>query len=376
MSGLWLSLKKSLQCDDDESGVHDPKTHRSTDHQNIGPRKTCGSCCSRSTAILRDVIVPAGSKRQTEKSPAASCSTISIVSTHNPIRTFGPGGRDHIVPHYPQRRERGLPRKRSGESPIYGGDNGVYFKAAGSVDAEYHGSSSTIFCIKCHKKFKKMDAETHHLSKHAVTEVVEGDLSRSIVEMICKTSWSESEDFVGIERILKVQNMQRILDRFEEYREMVKIKATKQSTKHSRCLADGNELLRFFGTSAACSLGMNGSSSLCTLYNCGVCQILRHGFTEKEFNGGVGVFTSSTSGRALKFVEINEENPSLRRVLLVCRVIAGRVHKPLENFQDMASQPSGFDSLALKVGHDSHVEELYLLNPKALLPCFVVVCRS
>ena len=169
--------------------------------------------------------------------------------------------------------------------------------------------------------------------------------------------------------------MQKTLARFEEYREIVKIKASKLPKKHPRCLADGNELLRFHGTTIACSLGMNGSSSLCTSDKCSVCRILRHGFsTKKEVNGGVGVFTTSTSGSAFESIKLNEEIQSLGRALIVCRVIAGRVHRPLENIQELAGQ-SGFDSLAGKVGVYSNIEELYLLNPIALLPCFVVICK-
>ncbi|CAK7350871.1 unnamed protein product [Dovyalis caffra] len=208
----------------------------------------------------------------------------------------------------------------------------------------------------------------------AVTELVEGDSSRRIVELICRTRWLQSENnCVTIERVLKVHNMQMTLVQFEEHRETVKIKASKLPSKHSRCLADGNELLRFYGTIVACSLGKNGSSSLCRMEKCGACQILRHGFTDKEANGkNVGIFTTSTSGRALECIEVNQDNRSVTKALLLCRVIAGRVHRPLENFQEMAGQ-SGFDSLAGKVGQNSHVlEELYLLNPKALLPCFVV----
>ncbi|GFZ06557.1 zinc finger protein-like protein [Actinidia rufa] len=169
--------------------------------------------------------------------------------------------------------------------------------------------------------------------------------------------------------------MQKTLARFEEYRETVKIKAGKLPKKHPRCLADGNELLRFYGTTMACSLGMNGSSSLCASEKCCVCQIIRNGFNaKKELKGGIGVFTTSTSGRAFEDIEIFEEHPSMKKALIVCRVIAGRVHRPLENIQEMAGQ-SGFDSLAGKVGLYSNIEELYLLNPKALLPCFVVICK-
>lgn len=210
-----------------------------------------------------------------------------------------------------------------------------------------------------------------------MTELVEGDSSRKIVEIICRTSWLKSENKFGrIERVLKVHNMQKTLARFEEYREMVKIKASKLPKKHPRCQADGNELLRFHGTTISCSLGINGSSCLCTMENCNVCRIIRNGFsTKSELKEGIGVFTTSTSGSAFESIEIYEDNPSVRKALLVCRVIAGRVHRPLDNFQEIAGQ-SGFDSLAGKVGLYSNIEELYLLNPKALLPCFVVICKS
>ena len=209
-----------------------------------------------------------------------------------------------------------------------------------------------------------------------MTELVEGDSSRKIVEIICRTSWLKSENQCGrIERVLKVHNMQKTLARFEEYRETVKIKASKLQKKHPRCLADGNELLRFYGTSVSCSLGLNGSSTLCLSEKCCVCRIIRNGFSaKKELKGGIGVFTTSTSGRAFESIDITCEEPSLRKALIVCRVIAGRVHRPLENIQEMAAQ-TGFDSLAGKVGLYSNIEELYLLNPRALLPCFVVICK-
>lgn len=209
-----------------------------------------------------------------------------------------------------------------------------------------------------------------------VTELVEGDSSRKIVEIICRTSWLKSENHCGrIERVLKVHNMQKTLARFEEYREMVKIKASKLPKKHPRCLADGNELLRFYGTTLACSLGLNASSSLCVSEKCCVCRIIRNGFSaKKELKESVGVFTTSTSGRAFESIEVFEEGPSIRKALIVCRVIAGRVHKPLENIQEITGQ-TGFDSLAGKVGLYSNIEELYLLNPRALLPCFVVICK-
>uniref|UniRef100_A0A0E0C8M7 C2H2-type domain-containing protein n=1 Tax=Oryza meridionalis TaxID=40149 RepID=A0A0E0C8M7_9ORYZ len=248
------------------------------------------------------------------------------------------------------------------------------------------GGGGGLSCHRCGEQFSKWEAlEAHHLSKHAVTELVEGDSSRKIVEIICRTSLLKSESScVRIERVFKVHNTQRTLARFEEYREAVKLKASKLPKKHPRCLADGNELLRFHGATLSCALGGSaGSSSLCASNKCAVCRIIRHGFSaKKEGKAGVGVFTTSTSGRAYESIEAStgavvggDDPAATRKALLVCRVIAGRVHKPLENLKEFAGQ-TGFDSLAGKVGPYSNIEELYLLNPRALLPCFVVICKA
>jgi hypothetical protein len=215
-----------------------------------------------------------------------------------------------------------------------------------------------------------------NLFSYVVTELAEGDSSRKIVELICRTSWLKADNnCCRIERVLKVHNTQKTLARFEEYRETVKQRASKLPKKHPRCLADGNELLRFYGTTVSCSLGTNNSSSLCSSDKCNVCHIIRHGFSQKnEMKDGIGVFTTSTSGRAFESIEIHSDNAAEKKALLVCRVIAGRVHKPLENLEEIAGQ-IGFDSLAGKVGLYANIEELYLLNPRALLSCFVVICK-
>ncbi|KAL4271129.1 hypothetical protein GQ457_13G002700 [Hibiscus cannabinus] len=412
MPTVWFSLKRSLHCKSEPSDVHDPKTRKQL--STILTRKAGRSGCSRSIANLKDVIH--GSKRHLEKPP--SCSPRSIGSSEflNPIThevilsnsrcelkitgvgglqdgvsnggggggggstfvgtlrpgTPGPGG--HPTMHYFNRNSSATPPRKSpfllSERKTSGLSNRV------PLETDSNGGS-TITCHKCGEQFTKWEAaETHHLSKHAVTELVEGDSSRKIVEIICRTSWLKSENHCGrIERVLKVHNMQKTLVRFEEYREMVKIKASKLPKKHPRCIADGNELLRFYGTTVACSLGLNGSSSLCISERCCVCRIIRNGFSaKKELKEGLGVFTTSTSGRAYESIQVVEGDPSIRKALIVCRVIAGRVHRPLENIQEMAGQ-TGFDSLAGKVGLYSNIEELYLLNPRALLPCFVVICK-
>ncbi|CAL9130189.1 unnamed protein product [Musa textilis] len=413
MSTLWFTLKRSLHCRSDPSDVHEPKarSHLGT----ILSRKTCRSGCSRSMANLRDVIH--GGRRQTERPSCCSPRSIGSSEVLNPIAhevvlsdsgcelkitgfrshyegggcevgstfvgtlrpgTPGPGGWSTSPP----RKANQLLADRDG-CPLWGsslsnavignvGANHVPLEARSSA-----GASTPTICHRCGDQFGKWEAlEAHHLSKHAVTELLEGDSSRKIVEIICKASWLKSESSCGrLERVLKVHNMQKTLTQFEEYREMVKIRASKLPKKHPRCLADGNELLRFYGTTVCCSLGINGSSNLCTSDKCNVCRILRHGFSKrKEMKGGLGMFTTSTSRRALELVQVLEDHPSIRKALLICRVIAGRVHKPMDKLQNLAGQ-YGFDSVAGKVGPYASIEELYLLNTRALLPCFVVICK-
>ncbi|KAK4746944.1 hypothetical protein SAY87_025981 [Trapa incisa] len=98
--------------------------------------------------------------------------------------------------------------------------------------------------------------------------------------------------------------------------------------------------------------------------------VRRNGFSAKKgLKDGIGIFTTSTSCRAFESIEIEVDGlQQTRKALIVCRVIAGRVHRPLENIKEIAGQ-TGFDSLAGKVGLYSHIEEHYLLNRRALLPC-------
>lgn len=449
---VWFALKKSLQCRSQPSEVHVPKPKSSTTSSSAGhhlssiatKRAAPRSGCSRSIANLRDVIH--GSKRHPGQ-PPSSCSPRSIGSSEflNPIAhevvlstnsrcelkitgfgglaapahdsdgsavsssfvgtlrpgTPGPGWAHGGGLQYSGSCRGGSMRCTPPRSP----NPLLDVRDAGATPATAHRASCEaadpavkkgsaaggLSCHRCSEHFAKWEAlEAHHLSKHAVTELVEGDSSRKIVEIICRTSLLKSESScVRIERVFKVHNTQRTLSRFEEYRESVKLKAGKLPKKHPRCLADGNELLRFHGATLACALGSGGGSSLCASDRCAVCRIIRHGFSssrdkEGRAGAGVGVFTTSTSGRAFESVLLDAASGvdeakeaatgGARKALLVCRVIAGRVHKPLDNLKEFVGQ-TGFDSLAGKVGPYANIEELYLLNPRALLPCFVVICK-
>lgn len=195
------------------------------------------------------------------------------------------------------------------------------------------------------------------------------DSSSKIIEQICEGNFREK-----IECVLRVESKQETFAWYEECRELVRVKAESLEKEHPRCMVDGNELLRFHGTTLACSLASNASSStLCSSDQCGVCQILKHGFYSNQelFHGALGVCTSSTSAKAIHSI-CSPNNKSVRRkCVMLCRVIAGRIHNPLQEIEEITD--TGFDSLVKKMRDHSEIEELVVLNPRAVLPCFLVI---
>lgn len=208
----------------------------------------------------------------------------------------------------------------------------------------------------------------------AVSELGPEDSSRNIVEIIFKSSWlKQNSPMCKIERILKVHNTQRTIQRFEDCRDAVKTRALNSTRKNPRCAADGNELLRFHCTTLSCNLGSRGSSTLCgSVPGCSVCTIIRHGFRGKECKG---VRTTASSGRAHDSLKNCTDE---RRAMLVCRVIAGRVRRVTDDAPSEEDSVSGgsYDSVAGYTGVYSNLEELFVFNPRAILPCFVVIYKS
>ncbi|KAI6702258.1 hypothetical protein NL676_011394 [Syzygium grande] len=195
-----------------------------------------------------------------------------------------------------------------------------------------------------------------------LTELPEGHPSRNVVEIIFHTSWSEKSAFPGrVEKIFKVQTGPKTTARFEEYREAVKSRAGSGSgfgqgvvgacseDNVARCVADGNEVMRFRcmgptsaggGISSADFLTFSGGkgAAVCTFF-------VGSGSAHERAGGGKG-----------------------RRAMLVCRVIAGRV----------AKQPGPDPFLEVRAGYDSvngDKGELIVFDPRAVLPCFLIIYR-
>ncbi|KAA8549375.1 hypothetical protein F0562_001059 [Nyssa sinensis] len=202
-------------------------------------------------------------------------------------------------------------------------------------------------CPACGEIFQKPNLlEQHQAIKHAVSELIDGDSGKNIVSIIFKTGWPDKANSPNVRRILKIHSSPKILTRFEGYRESVKLKAAQNGgvrRRGERCMADGNELLR-------------------------------GGFSPKMD----GIPTLSTSWRAHVAIpkEIEEEFKFMhvKRAMLVCRVIAGRIGCDPE---DVDKEDPGFDSVVGR-GGEGHTrldeeDELLVFSPRAVLPCFVIV---
>lgn len=227
-------------------------------------------------------------------------------------------------------------------------------------------------CEICGEIFQRSSVlEQHQSMRHAVSELADVDSGKSIVSMIFSHGWTSRVKDPIIHRVLKIHNGPKILNRFEEYRECVKSKASRQGDttcrRDERCIADGNELLRFHCTTFMCDLGQNGNSGICNQQYCSVCGIIKSGFSSKL--DGISTVATTWGAHVAIPEDIEEEFSflNLRRAMLMCRVIAGRVgcDPDVANKED-----SGYDSL---VGRVEEEEELLVFNPRAVLPCFVIV---
>ncbi|CAN6587671.1 unnamed protein product [Malus baccata var. baccata] len=237
-------------------------------------------------------------------------------------------------------------------------------------------------CTACGEIFPKPETLDHHQAiHHAVSELHDGDSGKNIVRIIFKTGWTDTRKAPEIHRILKIHNSGKILSRFEEYRELVKSKAARNGTvrrRDERCIADGNELLRFHCSTFVCDLGLNGNSGICNHEYCSVCGIIKSGFSPKL--DGISTLSSSSRAHVAIPEDIEEEFQfmNVKRAMLVCRVVAGRVGcDNEEDIDDVDKEGGGFDSVVGREGSGVHTrvdeEELLVFNPRAVLPCFVIV---
>lgn len=186
----------------------------------------------------------------------------------------------------------------------------------------------------------------------SVTELQVGHPSRNVIEIIFHTRWGPKGFSGRVEVIFKIQNLPRTVSRFEEYRDLIKSRAG-PGPGSGRCVADGNEMMRFhcLGPTNSGETMMSGSYSVC------------------EINGGKAAATSSiTTYSGSGAAHENAGGGHGRRAMVVCRVIAGRVSKRVGRSNDSVELVD-YDSV---IGENG---ELLVFDSRAVLPCFLVIYK-
>ncbi|XAR54971.1 hypothetical protein NMG60_11030326 [Bertholletia excelsa] len=186
----------------------------------------------------------------------------------------------------------------------------------------------------------------------ALTELPEGHPSRNVVEIIFHSRWTPKAFSGRVELVFKVQNLPRTVTRFEEYREVVKSRAVAAlgsgvGDDHARCVADGNEVMRFL------SLGPTSSVS-------GYAAGCGSAWAERRRKGSMCTFSGSSEAHE------NAGGGKGRRAMLVCRVVAGRVCKQIR-LESYLEGRVGYDSVSGDNG------ELVVFDSRAVLPCFLII---
>ncbi|KAF7012864.1 hypothetical protein CFC21_027013 [Triticum aestivum] len=371
----WEQLKSLLSCRSATAAarVHDPAA--------LARGPGAGGYWGTSLCSMRDVATVDGAS-----------SAASVVVDH---RDTAPLNRSSRRAHHSSSSSAG----GGGHPSSLRGLSGCYECRAINVEPvsrRYPRPRELCPCSQCGEVFTKADSlEQHQAVRHAVSELGPEDSGRNIVEIIFKSSWQKRDrPICHIDRILKVRNPPRTVARFEAYRDAVRARCRADAAGAggaTRAAADGNELLRFHPAALACELGADGSTSLCASCDdgdadgksaaaaCGVCAAIRHGFAPWAGAHPLGVRTTASSGRAHDVC--GAEGPSAAapgwRAMLVCRVIAGQVRRRDGDGEEGKEEAGPFDSVA---GDDAGgaygvLEELFVANPRAILPCFVVVYR-
>lgn len=176
----------------------------------------------------------------------------------------------------------------------------------------------------------------------------------------------------------------------------------------NKVLCDGNELLRYHGTTIKCRLGQrppnpkdNAVLSLCMDNACNFCQIVKTGFKKSKCRVhkfqrfGKGIYCSGTSSKASAYVKhgktVKKASSSFKwfcsclrsdveegnfKVMMVCKVIAGRPYHSTQNLQDLKSPPYGFHSVQGDPGQQLNYDELVVYEDRAILLTYIILYSS
>lgn len=198
-----------------------------------------------------------------------------------------------------------------------------------------------------------------------MTELSIEDPSRKIVEMIFQKAWmNTSKPLRKVRTVLRVSYSAEVLERFEKYREKVKKNACQQYPRHPRSTVDGNELLRFYGTTMRCFQGNSAKKvyDFCKDPSCCLCQIIQF-----NFNTEYAEIQLNTSGKELSDRTIATTRvKNLKIAAIVCRVIAGTAVNEVDGKYEW-SDSTGLGEMQFSLA------KFVVKNPSSILPCFVII---
>jgi hypothetical protein len=181
-----------------------------------------------------------------------------------------------------------------------------------------------------------------------------------------RASINPSKPSTKINTVLKVKNSEEIIERFEKYREKVKNKAYKQYKRNPRSMVDGDELLRFYGTTMVCCGGNSKQvSDSCKDPSCGACRIIQSDF-DTDYTRRSGVRLSTSSEDLSENMNATTSVKNIKRAAIVCRTIAGSILNVVDG-------EYGDFYLVGSEGLLPNFKCLILRNPSAVLPFFVIV---
>ncbi|XP_059306546.1 uncharacterized protein LOC132057989 [Lycium ferocissimum] len=182
--------------------------------------------------------------------------------------------------------------------------------------------------LNVHKPLKLLD------------EIVEGNPSKTIVEAIFRSGWKHGVGY-KIEKILKVNHSEKISENFEECKKMVtNSRSTRSSSKRQV------ERVFYYGATVTCSLGLDKSPRICSTKTCGACKIIGQYYGIHEKTNWFESFSTSSWSAHRKVVKQFGDGVS-KKAIIVSRVIG-----------KLRGENNG---------------EVIILNPRAILPCFVII---
>ncbi|KAI5057693.1 hypothetical protein GOP47_0027708 [Adiantum capillus-veneris] len=310
-------------------------------------------------------------------------------------------------------------------------DSPAHTRVSSTRDPKF--ASPVRSCSQCGEKLASADdLEQHYAEQHPITEILKSneDGTWQLVADRFRAAWGESagSKLYDVARIFKVYNPGRRRKAYEEYREEIKQQylltisrapVTSQNNLEekelrNKVLHDGNELRRYHGTTVKCRLALparpprnahhDRECSVCTHIDCGLCRILQKGFklskckVKKFQRFGRAIYCSSVSSKASAYVQCsasparsrpsllsyfcsfgnmmgtkNRVKGKLDKVMMACRVLAGRPYHSTHNMQHLEKPPPGYDSVQGDPGVHLNYDELVLYDDRAILPDFIIL---